>query len=305
MIDINGYTKYIVPIAGVTYYHRESGERYMNQDECTKKLLDLGFLPREVRIYLALLKGSDFAASEVAASSEIPRQKIYELLGILVKKGICTEKIGKIKRYNAVAPKIVFDNLLEKHKIKAEQILSQETLLAHELMTHLSAIHEENQSLSGSRNFIEILKGIKQINRRWVEIIEGAEVEILCTMKPHYRIIEEEIIDEAVTAIGKGINIRTVYEFSVGRRTDLTGRKLLDVISRYIPEGEEARIGTRVPFKLTIIDGMITMLQPGASVLVITHKDFASQMKQMFGMIWEAATPFDDFSRILKGREPE
>jgi len=106
-------------------------------------------------------------------------------------------------------------------------------------------------------------------------------------------------VDATDSTINRGVSVRTVYEFSAGKRKDLTEEALLNAISRIISKDGEARIGTRVPIKFSLVDGMITLLRPGASVLVITCDRFAGQMKQLFDLSWELSEPIDEFAMTL------
>ena len=267
----------------------------MNNDECRHRLVSLGFLDSEAAAYIELLKKSDFRAADLAAALGIARQKVYPLLAGMVRKGFCTEIHGGTKRFSAVVPDMLFTDLMEARRRSAAERLEQEAAAASEASSFLSDLYEGLTRPAAPSNCVEVLKGFKQINARWTSIIGSASEEILGTMKPPYG-DDVDVVEAADSTIGRGVPVRTVYEFSAGRRKDLSGREILDAISRLVAKGEDARIGTRVPIKFSIVDGLITLLQPGASVLVITHDRFAGQMKQLFELLWELSEPIDEFA---------
>ena len=69
----------------------------MENQKFIEMLIRLGFNRTEARVYLALLGGNSYKASEIAIRSGVPRQKVYDALKNLSHKGFCTYKPGKIQ----------------------------------------------------------------------------------------------------------------------------------------------------------------------------------------------------------------
>ncbi len=262
----------------------------MKNEEYMKRLVGVGLLPREAKIYLALLTKNSFTATEIAKISGIPRQKIYEILDNIIKKGICVEKVGKIKRYKAVEPESVFRGLIEQYKEKEKAAL--------ELSNDLSALHEKNREKVDPLDYIEVLNDKKQIYRRWMTLQSETTQEILAFTKRPYSALFAKDNKAEIEALNRKINIRSIYEYK-----DIVKDELAKVISLWIDTGEEARIVEELPMKMIIFDEKITMfalndpisLKPSITTMIIYHPSYAMAQKSLFESIWEKAIPFEEF----------
>jgi sugar-specific transcriptional regulator TrmB len=266
----------------------------MDKNKYIKKLVEVGLLPREARIYFALLSKNSFTATEIAKVSGIPRQKIYEILDNIIKKGICVEKVGKVKQYKAMEPESVLRGLIEKYKEKEK--------LALKLSDDLSALYEKNREQIDPLEYIEVFKNKGQIRRRWFELQKNAKQEILAFTKAPYTISLSENIDEESNTIKRGVTIKSIYEYK-----DVIYEDLVSVISSWVFAGEKARIVKELPIKLAIFDEKITMLalndpvslKPTITTIIINHPSFAKAQRYVFESIWEKAMPFEEFK--IKG----
>ena len=279
----------------------------MKKKEYIKKLVELGLLPRETRIYLALLNKKNFTATEIAKVSDIPRQKIYEILDNLIKKGICVEKVGKVKRYKAVEPELVFQGLIEKYKSDFAIKLKEKEKLTNELSKDLSLLYEKNRERVDPLEYIEVLKDKKQIRKRWLSLFRKAKKEILCFTKAPYASLITEDINEDFDALKKKVKIRSIYEYE-----DCMKEEFWEIISSWVRAGEETRVIKELPMKMIIFDRKITMfalndpisLKPSITTMIVNHPSFAKAQKYVFESIWEKAIPFEEFkiNKKLKKR---
>ena len=67
-------------------------------------LIEVGLSANQAKAYFSLLTNSELSASELAKVSRIPRTRIYDVLEVLVKKGLCVEKHDRIRHYRAIRP---------------------------------------------------------------------------------------------------------------------------------------------------------------------------------------------------------
>ena len=268
-------------------------------------LVKLGLSRRESRIYLALLNKNSFTATEIAKVSDIPRQKIYELLDNLIKKGVCVEKIGKVKRYKAVEPESVFGSLIDQFKsnfeVKFNEFelkLKEREKISRELSDDLSALYEKNRERIDPLEYIEILKDKKQIHKKWISLFRKAKQEILGFTKAPYTAPFTEDMNDEIDALKSKVSIRSIYEYK-----DVIKEELVKVISFWISAGEEARVIKELPMKMLIFDEKITMfalndpisLKPSITTMIINHPSFAKALKYVFESVWEKAIPFEEF----------
>src|SRR3989338_6168431 len=88
-------------------------------------LHNIGLSNRESKCYLTLLEMGSSKTGMICKKSAIPSSKIYEILDMLIKKGLVTYVIkGKIKFFQAANP-IVLVNLIEEKKKEVQAILPQ------------------------------------------------------------------------------------------------------------------------------------------------------------------------------------
>jgi len=265
----------------------------------TKKLIELGLSQREARVYLVLLKKSNFTATEIAKVSGIPRQKIYDILDNLIKKGICTEKVGKIKRYKATEPEFVCRGLVERHKNDFENELLAREKLAHELSRDLAVPYERNQERVDPLEYIEILKDRRQIYRKWKLLQSRAQHEILAFTKAPYTLpLPDGDIDDEIDILKRKVKIRAIYEYG-----DVKKDEFIRALSSWVFAGEEARVIKELPMKLVIFDEQITIiplidpisLESSLTAMIINHPGFATAQKAVFENYWESAMPYEEF----------
>ena len=76
----------------------------MDYERLWRKLQQLGLNGYEARTYMVLVGHPRFKALELANRSNVPRQKIYEVLDSLVEKGFAEVVQEKTKLFSAVEP---------------------------------------------------------------------------------------------------------------------------------------------------------------------------------------------------------
>ncbi len=278
----------------------------MRKKENMQKLIELGLSQREARVYLVLLKKSDFTATELAKVSGIPRQKIYDILDGLIKRGVCAERVGKIKRYKATAPEIATRGLLEQYRDAFENELLERENLAHELSRDLARLYEKNQGRVDPLEYITMLRDRQQILRNWKSLQNSAKHEILSFNKAPFAAPFAENVDDETTVLKKNVKIRAIYEYEVTKNSEY-----IEALKLWIAAGEEARLVKELPMKLNIFDEQITMvpladpisLTPSLTAMIINHSGFAKAQKAVFESYWERAIPFNEFKVTGESRQ--
>ncbi len=277
------------------------------------KLQTAGLTKREAHIYLALLQKKEFAASEISSMVPVGRTKVYEAMPSLISKGFCKEiyKDGK-KIYCAVEPKVAIKSLMSfyRQKIKEEIALKEEEMfkkgeMFEELEKKLVQIYFENNEKFEQLDYIEILKDKNQIGKRWIELQQSIQFEILGFNKPPYSLdYSENIKPQEAMMKRKKIISRGIYE----QQDILLGAVPTDfypVIDFYSKLGEECRVVDKLPMKMMIIDEKIVMLalndlvstKPSITTLLIKHPDFAKALKEVFEIQWSKSIPFEEIRK--------
>jgi sugar-specific transcriptional regulator TrmB len=275
----------------------------MTKSANMQKLIDLGLSQREARVYLVLLKKSVFTATELAKVSGIPRQKIYDILDGLVRRGICAEKVGKIKRYKATAPESATRGLLEQYRNDFESEMLAREKLARDLSRNLARLYERNQARVDPLEYITMLRDRQQILRHWKSLQDNAKQEILSFNKAPFAAPFAENIDDETAVLKRNVKIRAIYESEVTKNAEYA-----KALSLWVAAGEEARLVKELPMKLNIYDEQITMvpladpisLTPSLTAMIINHAGFAKAQKAVFESYWERAIPYENFKTTSK-----
>src|SRR5919107_2052306 len=80
--------------------------------ELVGQLTRLGLTSYEAKAYLTLIRRDSFTAAQVARQSGLPRQRIYDVLGSLVEKGLATARPGSVVKYAAAPPELAIERLV-------------------------------------------------------------------------------------------------------------------------------------------------------------------------------------------------
>jgi sugar-specific transcriptional regulator TrmB len=98
------------------------------EDAIDKVLTDLGLTKYEAMVYRSLIKLGEAKAIEIAQTSGVPREKTYQVLRELEDKGIVKRIEGKPRRWVALPPKSIFEDIIvekKKEVNKMEEIIKE------------------------------------------------------------------------------------------------------------------------------------------------------------------------------------
>ena len=265
------------------------------------KLEQLGLSKREAEVYIALLQKKEFTAPELTKITTVTRTKIYEHLQNLVSKGLCNENTKNRQRvYRAIKPKIVLQSIISNY----EQEIEQKKLAAISLEEELEEIHSNNMRKDDKIDYVEIIKDKNEIRNKFINLQEDAKHEMLVFNKAPYAISPEDNLNDEAEVIRKGIKYRGIYEYShIKNVSDMN--KFINLMTSYSSIGEDIKVIEKLPVKLAIIDGKITMLalidpislKPSITTMVVSHLGFTLTQKEVFEAYWNRAITIEDFKR--------
>ncbi len=273
----------------------------MKTDEPFRQLLSLGLTEYESKAYLAMLRKQSSSASELSKLSGVPRTRIYDILDRLARSGLCVELLGREKKYQAVAPEIAMQRLLEHQK--AEFVIKER--IASAVSNALKSEFEKGISNNDPLDYIELLRDPKQVSRRVMELVTGAQQEILVFVKPPFSNPKRELEkqnDESIEASKRQIEIRALYEIPESPEEK---EWMLGQILRSAREGEKARIIDKLPLKMVIVDELKVIFAmedyhkttSRQTSLVIEHHALASSLTILFETLWERGR---DYHSMIK-----
>jgi sugar-specific transcriptional regulator TrmB len=247
------------------------------------ELTQLGLTTYEAKAYVALIGRDSFTAAQVSRQAGLPRQRIYDVLGSLVEKGLASTRPGSVVKYSAVSPELAVDRLVEAHRRQFKDLEHAASRAIADLLPAYQTGLEHTDPLE----YIEVLRDAGAINERFGELQSQVKKEILVFTKPPYA--TQPLENTEGLEISRHVRARSVYEI-----TAFDDPGFIAGVERFIEAGEEARFVDSLPLKLVIIDETIVMFgmqDPVASgrdltIMVVEHPQLASLLKVAFEAIW-------------------
>jgi HTH-type transcriptional regulator, sugar sensing transcriptional regulator len=254
------------------------------------QLTRLGLTSYEAKAYLALIKRDSFTAAQVARQAGLPRQRIYDVLGSLVEKGLAVSRPGTVVKYAATAPELAVEQLLTAHR----QQLTEMEGDARQMAGQLKPAYEAGKEQTDPLEYIEVLRDRRAINERFAELQSSVKQEILVFTKPPYATPPQENVEGLEVSLAH--EARSIYEFGV-----FEDPAVAEGVRRFVEAGEEARFVAELPLKLVIIDETIVMFgmeDPVANssdltIVVVEHSSLARVLKTAFDAIWASGLTFE------------
>jgi sugar-specific transcriptional regulator TrmB len=280
-----------------------------------KDLDKFGLNSYEAKSYLSLLERTSLTAAEVARIAGIPRAKVYETLESLTARGYCQTIPGKVQRYSAMNPSALKEKFIEEEQERLEsqlrklreEIKQKENELAQSIKTadglvdRLCPLYEKGRTETDPLDYIEIIKDSLPLQKRILQLIDGAEKEVLVFSMPPTLISRQQIIEQIEhekVSLEKGVVSKCIYQYP---ETEDQKRWLYEYITLAREAGEQARIIKKIPIKMMIIDERIVVFtledpiqhKPSGTTQIIEHRSLAGSLKILFETIWERADDLD------------
>jgi len=273
----------------------------VDSNDLVSQLTRLGLTSYEAKAYLTLIRRDSFTAAQVARQSGLPRQRIYDVLGSLVQKGLAAARPGTVVKYAATSPDRAIELLLASHREQLSRMERDAALMVSDLKPAFEAGQEHTDPLE----YIEVLRDRRAINERFAELQSQVKREILVFTKPPYATPPQENVEGL--AVTRSHDARSLYEFSV-----FDDPAVMRGVQRFVDSGEDARFVATLPLKLVIIDETIVMFgmeDPVAgsaelTIVVVEHQSLAKVLKTAFDAIWSSGLSFDQaYDLLIKSKE--
>lgn len=251
--------------------------------ERIQKLLDYGLTEYQARVYLTLLDLGTATASQLPASSRVPRTRIYQTMQQLHGKGLVQVLPEKPTRYRAVPFTAYARFLAEDYRTRARRIETSLDVLARDFSVAITGIPD-------TKGRFEALYGRRNVRERLGEMIEGAKREIIGVGSNHspgriLRAFAPELGDRRRA----GVDIRLAFHVEPENAEEVRGlARIADVrsvdfflpVCRYGVDGREFLMSHPIP------DDDSTYR--GEDIAIWTDDPaIAGAMAQMAELIWE------------------
>ena len=277
---------------GLTPRHVVSYCPGVESEAAITELVRLGLTSYEARAYIALTGRDSFTAAQVARVAGLPRQRIYDVLGGLVHRGLAATRPGNVVKYAATEPALALELLMVTRRDELRSLEQGAAATVRALTAAFVAGREHTDPLE----YIEVLRDPGAITARFDELQSSIKREILIFTKPPYAKPPQENIEGL--AVVRSHEARSMYEFSV-----FDDPAVADGVRRFIEQGEQARFVRELPLKLVIIDETIVMFgmqDPIAAntmeltMMVVEHPSLATVLKTAFDAYWKQGISFEE-----------
>jgi sugar-specific transcriptional regulator TrmB len=261
------------------------------------ELEELGLLPAEAQIYLALIRNGPLGASAIANITKVPRSSVYPTLNALVDKGLVEGGAGYGSRFSAVRAELALPSLIRREK---EELLHRESV-ANKLTEHLSSLAEPVETAPAE--LIQVIRSPRAVSERFDRLQLEAERQIEVCTKPPYLNREGNEAEQKV--LRRGVRARAIYE-----KAGIEDPAIKPYFHKWIAAGEEARIyDGELPHKLASCDSnvaLIPLLLPGEQMkaVLIRHAQLVQTLSLGFEYLWERSEPVASPSKVSREKQP-
>lgn len=248
------------------------------------ELQDLGLLPTEAQVYLALLRSGALGGSAIASVTGFPRSSVYLTLNSLLDKGLVVGGAGHGTRFSAIAPEQALPSLIARER---EEVLQREQL-AGRLVEQLSLLAAPVETIP--EEFIQVIRSPRGVAERVERLEQEAKERIEGFVKGPFFALQDNPAQEK--ALRRGVVIRSLYE-----RTVLEVAAIKPFLKKWLSDGEEARVYEgELPHKLAIFDRqsvLVHLTMPGDQMrtLFIRHTELANSLGMLFDSLWAGSKP--------------
>jgi len=242
----------------------------------------------ESSVYLGLVTDQDAKVAEISKRTGVPQPKVYQALEALVEKGFCALGSDAVNRYRPVPPSVALGAFVAG--------LREQEAAAHRLADDLEELRQRGKGQELWAPPVEIVKGLRQIERFLILRIGTAREEVLCFCKgPQVHAIA---IARALQEAGeRGVALKLLSDESYYDADEDQEEQ----IAIYRALRAEKRELERVPTKMVLVDRRIAMVSVTRAltsragedfmILVLRHEGLVEHFLASFERGWDRAEP--------------
>jgi HTH-type transcriptional regulator, sugar sensing transcriptional regulator len=254
------------------------------------ELMGIGLSIDEATVYAALLKKNQCTATELSKISSINRTKIYSILSSLIKRGLCSEKLGAVKKYEIIPPDAAFGKMIDEQKNMMTKLLR--------LPKIITPFYNSNKGNRSPLDYVQVFTTINSIVNKNVALELESNKSVISFCRPPYAMRKEPKIRDVQTKNMKaGMLYKSIYQIEPD---DLEYFALC--MKTYEDGGESIRVHDNLPIKLHVFDkqkvffSLIDQINPkdNLTYLTIEHPDIAKTLLYVFDMFWNSALTVDE-----------
>lgn len=260
----------------------------------------LGLTTYEERAYRSLLDLGPSTAGNVAAESDVPQGRIYDVLSSLEARGMVrSQAASRPKRYVAVEPSVAVDRLLEEQVRELEGTIDRYESVAATIKTELETGGRGEDpfwtTAIGTHDTLELL-----FER--VEVAEEEIVMIADAVPPPLDLGEvgADLLDRLAEAIDRGVDVSLLVSRDI--LADIPAALFNRAASGpFVSQGFSVRTTDRLHGSLYLLDReevcfpVVSPMERDRVLGLVNLKDptFGRELDQQFRDHWDAASIVD------------
>ena len=245
-------------------------------------LQELGLLPAEAQIYLALVRNGALGGSGLASITGFPRSSVYLTINSLLDKGLIEGGAGHGSRFSVIPP----DKALPSLVVQEKEAIAQRENLAARLGQRLCGLVEPAET--GPDELIQVIRSPRAVAERFERLQLEAERQVEGFIKaPLFFARARPGNPSQQKASRRGVRYRGLYEKAV-----LNTPEIRPHLAQWAAAGEEIRIyDGELPHKLAIFDRQrvlahLSMQGDQMRTLYIQHPELAATLGVAFDALW-------------------
>jgi len=265
----------------------------MALSEQIEQLVGLGLTRYEAAVYLTLLERQDFTPTQVAVEAGVPRQRIYDVLASLCRRGMCSEgNNGQRTMFRAVNPVAALPALLAERERQRETERVQQQVQAQALTGVLAPLFAAGNRQDDPLAYIEVISQSHRIGERALQCAQSAESEIRVCFKRPAIVSDADNLRMVREPLSRGLRYRSIYEWRL-----LDDPASREFVRQCIAWGQQARFVSEVPVKMQLHDDRVALLSlqdplggdPRFTALVVTNLGLTQLLGIAFEALWSHA----------------
>jgi sugar-specific transcriptional regulator TrmB len=243
------------------------------------ELQELGLMPTEAQIYLALVRNGALGGSAIASVTGFPRSTVYLALNALAGRGLVEAGTGRGSRFHVVSPDKALPALIAQER----EAISQREKAAAELGRQFFSLLEKTDT--GPDELVQVIRSPRGVAARYERLQIEATEQIEGFVKAPLFVTPGNPVQKSVQR--RGVRFKALYERAV-----LDNPQVRPYLDHWMSLGEEVRIyAGELPHKLAIFDRKVVLAHlniPGDRMrtLCIRHPELAQSLGIAFETLW-------------------
>ncbi|MCF3142443.1 helix-turn-helix transcriptional regulator [Streptomyces platensis] len=257
----------------------------MNDRDLAAYLGDLGVARREAELFQALLQAGRSSAGNLGELLGWQRAEVEEAVGRLIDLGLVVAGgADGAAPLSPTEPSIALDRLVH--------IRSAEVREAQLAALHAYRDYRRCTGAQTTDDLVEVVTGPQIVDRIW-QFEKAVESEVVRFDSPPYH-TDGGANDVEVENLGRGVEYRVVYSSSAVQN----GTYYAVNIEPCIAAGEQARVLSTVPVKLTVFDRRLAIVsmssveaESNEALLLVRPSSLLTALLGLFETAWRSGHP--------------